>query len=343
MSVPQPPSKIRSVYQTALGSSTLELKETPLPSRPSDISNAALIQVKATSPCRGELTWERDFPDVFRPGRERIPGTEGAGVVVTVPDTTTSFKPGDEVYFRQPAADRGCLTDYTYVGVEHLALKPRSMSWIEAGATSLSALTAYQALFDQGILKEAAIKCLNSTDAAAARQHNQKLRVLVTAAGGSVGRWAVQLAAAAGAGTIVATSGPANIDEVKDAGATEVVDYTKHSIGAWAKASDSQLFDMIFDCVGSDVEGCWAVIKPGGAFISVASDPNGVKDELKKPAAKSTWFLVVPRGSDLEKITKIYDAGLAKPLIDSVVDFGDFQEAFDKAGGGVSKGRLLLK
>ena len=231
-----------------------------------------MIQIKATSPCRDELLWEAKFPQLFPPGRERVPGTEGAGVVVKVPVEGSSFKPGDEVYFRQPASERGCLSDYTYVNTEYLALKPNSMNWIEAAATPLSALTAYQALFEQGVLNQAAINPLKSEDYEIARQQNQMIRLLITAAGGSVGRWAVQLAAAAGAGFILAISGPSNVKQVKAAGATEVLDYTKQSVRSWVKEDDDRLCDMVFDCVSADLEGYWAALQPGGTLISVAGD-----------------------------------------------------------------------
>ncbi|POR38980.1 Reticulon-4-interacting protein 1, mitochondrial [Tolypocladium paradoxum] len=340
MSVHNLPRTIKTVIQPDPESSSLTLTQTPLPIGRPDDDDAYLIQVKATSPCLGELTWESSFPDLFPPDRERVPCTECAGVVVQAPTTAGPFKSGDEVYFRLDAWRRGCLSEYTLARPAEMAHKPKSLSWVDAAATPLSSLTAYQGLFEHGLLDPEGINGNGR-----AREHNKNTRVLITAAGGSVGSWAVQLAAAAGAGAIVAVCGPSKADAVRRIGATEVVDYTKQSLAEWAGQDASREVDMVLDCVGGDtLTGCWSAVKEGGVLLSVSDSPDRVKPEAAtKQLAKGTWFLVEPRGRDLVEIARIVDGCLAKPWVDSVVEFEDFDKAFHKVQEGQTKGKVVIK
>ncbi|KAJ6028698.1 zinc-binding dehydrogenase domain-containing protein [Penicillium herquei] len=338
------PQNVRAVLQLDPKTDTLILTKTALPMPKEGDTEEHLVQIKATSPCLGELTWERYFPDAFSTDRERVPGTEGAGVVVTAP-AGSPFKPGDEVYFRNHADRRGCLSEYTLVNKSSLALKPKAQSWVEAAATPLSSLTAYQGLFEHGLLDPRAIVTQGSD--AKAREANGKVRVLITAASGSVGSWAVQLAAAAGAGAIVAVSGPSKVDDVRKAGATDIIDYTRQSVAEWAAQNPSSTqCDMALDCVGGDsLAGCWTAVREGGVLLSISDSPDRVRPAsvASKKLAKATWFLVQPRGSDLAEITKVVDAGMSKPRIDSAVEFEDFQKAFDKVETRHAKGKVVIK
>ncbi|PHH85167.1 hypothetical protein CDD83_800 [Cordyceps sp. RAO-2017] len=129
MASEQAPQMIRTVIQPDPNSTALALTLAPLPRPAPEDADAHLIQVKATSPCLNELTWEVNFPDLFPPDRERVPCTECAGVVVRAPAGGASgFKPGDEVYFRLNAWQRGCLSEYTLAPTFELALKPKACS-----------------------------------------------------------------------------------------------------------------------------------------------------------------------------------------------------------------------
>ena len=340
------PQNIRAVLQPDPNTDNLILTKTALPTPEEGDTEEHLVQIKATSPCLAELTWERNFPDAFTSERkrERVPGTEGAGIIITAP-AGSPFKPNDEVYFRNTAERRGCLSDYTLIHKKSLAHKPKTQNWFEAAVTPLSSLTAYQALFEHGLLDPRAI--VTQGGDTKAREANSKVRVLITAASGSVGSWAVQLASAAGAGAIVAVSGPGKLDEVRKAGATDVLDYTKQSVAGWT-AEDPSLreCDMALDCVGGNsLAACWTAVRDGGVLLSVSDSPDRVKPAslLSKKLSKATWFLVEPRGSDLAEITKIVDAGLGKPWIDSVVEFEDFQKAFDKVETRHANGKVVIK
>ncbi|CAM1509899.1 Fc.00g002340.m01.CDS01 [Cosmosporella sp. VM-42] len=331
------PTTIKAVYQPDPSSQSLLQTTTPIPT-PKDPRDY-LIQVKATSPCLNELTWEVNFASLFPPDRERVPCTECAGVVSTAP-ANGKFKVGDEVFFRRDAWSTGCLREYTLARDEEMALKPKSLSWAEAAVTPLSSLTAWQGLFVQGTLDPAAIH-----GDKAALEKNRKVRVLITGAGGGVGGWAVQFAREAGAGAIIAVCGPSKAAIAKAFGATEVVDYRATPINEWAAAEPAHReCDLILDCVGgSSLVNLWTALQHGGTFLSVAGAPDQVKPEGEtKSAAEAKWFLVRPIGSNLEEIAALIDAGKCKPEIDSVYEFEDFAKAFEKVEHGKPAGKVVI-
>jgi NADPH:quinone reductase-like Zn-dependent oxidoreductase len=309
----------------------------PVPSHPED----HLIKVYAASPCLGELSWAKNFPDLFPADREPVPGQDMAGVVVTAP-AGSHFKSGDEVFCRIEAVRPGSGREYTLARTRELALKPKTYDWIKTAATPLSALTAFQGLFVQGTLDSAAL-----TGDAEARARNGKARVLITAAGGGVGGWAVQFARAAGAGAIVGVCSGSKAASVRSYGATEIVDYTVESLGDWAKADSTRACDLVFDCVGGTTTvQCWSAVKDGGALLSISNMPEMVKpEENTKTLSKCAMFIVEPLGSQLTQITNLIDSGVGKfePLIDSVVEFEEFQSAFDKVESGHAKGKVIIK
>jgi len=334
------PTTMKVVHQVDPHTDELVLEESPLPA--TSESHAYLIRVYAISPCLGELTWEANFPQLFAPGRERVPGTECSGVVVSGPaGPTAAFHVGDEVFFRAQPTSTGCLREYTVVPESWMALKPKALNWVEAAATPLSSLTAYQGLFEHGGLDRAAL-----LGDAKAREANSKKRVLVSGAGGGVGGWGVQLAAAAGTGAVVATCGASDVEAVKKLGATDVIVYSKQSIPEWV-AEDPAVreCDLVLDCVGkTTLEGGWAAAKEGGMFFSIVGDPNSAKPEgLNKTLAKAAWFLVEPSGADLKVVAKLVEEGKCAPKIDSVYEFTDFDQAFKKVHGGRTKGKVVIK
>lgn len=331
------PTSMKAVYQPDPKSTHLILTTTPLPklSDPQDY----LIKVKAVAPCLNELTWEINFPQLYPPDRERVPCTECAGVIVDGP-ADGPFKPGDEVFYRNDAWNTGTLREYAVARAPQMALKPKTLNWTDAAATPLSALTAWQGLFEHGTLDKAAIH-----GDTAAREKNAKARVLITGGGGGVGSWAVQFASAAGAGAIVAVAGPSKASDVRGFGATEFIDYTQQSIDKWAAEDPAaREVDLILDCVGGATTGsCWTAIKNGGTFLSVVGQPDASKPEGEtKAVAKGEWFLVQCRGSDLAEIAQLVDAGECKPLVDSVFPLEKFAEAFDRVEGGKSKGKVVI-
>ncbi|OAQ63672.1 reticulon-4-interacting protein [Pochonia chlamydosporia 170] len=329
---------MRAVHQPDKHSPDLKLVETPVPklSQPSEV----LIKVAATAPCYSELTWVGQNPEFFPPDKEPVPGQDVSGTVVQA-DANSAFKPGDEVFCRIDATRPGGLREYTVALESELAIKPKSLDWISATATPLSALTAWQALFVNGSLESSAL-----FDDAEARERNSKRKVLITAAGGSVGGFAIQLAAAAGAGAVVGVCSGDKAEQVYGLGASAVVDYKKQSIDSWVteSAADRE-FDLIVDCVGGDaMRAFFTAVKDGGEIISVSDFPDRMRPEgNNKKLKKSEFFIVKSLGSQLSEIGRLIEQGRIKALVDSVYDFDDFEAAFTKLDQRTAKGKIVIK
>jgi NADPH:quinone reductase-like Zn-dependent oxidoreductase len=336
------PTSMKAIHQPSPTSPSLTLVSTPLPTTkaPSDI----LIKVHALSPCKGELTWARDYPSLIPRDKEPVPGPDLAGTVVQAASNGVGkFKEGDAVFARIDASRPGAAREYTIARAEELALMPSGLTFVDAAAVPLSALTAWQGLFKHGGLDSRGIKTGRGAAEEEARQRNAGLRVLITGASGAVGGWAVQLASLAGAEAVIALCGGDKADYVRSLGATEVIDYRKTSLSQWAKASKD--VDLVFDMVGvGTLSQAWYAVKEGGVLLSVTSSPPDSKPkDCNKTMKKATWFLVESLGSNLAEIAKVLESGLVRPLIDSVWEFDDFAEAYDKVDNGRSQGKIIIK
>ncbi|KAM0286224.1 hypothetical protein ACHAQH_000950 [Verticillium albo-atrum] len=331
------PTTMRVVHQPNPESNNLIMTEGPIPTpeTPSDM----LIKVATTSPCLGELSWVANMPGAFPADKEPVPGQDVAGTVIEAA-AGSGFRPGDEVFGRITASRPGGCREYALVKKEEMALKPRGLSWEEAAATPLSALTAWQALFVQGLLDKAAV----SGDAEA-KARNGRVRAFIAGAGTSVGTWAVRFAALAGASEVVALCSGAKADVMRGLGATDIVDYNRSSAEAWVAESQDREVDLVVDCVGGASMGqLWSVVKDGGTFLSICAEPENVKPaQSMKTPAKAVWFIVESLGEQLSEIAQLVEAGRAKPVIDSTVPFEQFQEAFDKVESRKTKGKVIIR
>ncbi|KAG5984973.1 hypothetical protein E4U55_002380 [Claviceps digitariae] len=332
------PATMRTVRQLDKMAPDLVLIETPVPklAHASDV----LVKVAATAPCSGELDWVRRYPSVFPEDKEPVPGQDVAGTVVASGPNSV-FRPGDEVFCRIDASRPGGLREYTVALESELALKPASVDWISAAAVPLSALTAWQALFYYGGLENEAL--FGDQEA---KERNAAKRVLITAAGGSVGGFAVQLAAASGVHMIVGVCGTDKVEQVLGLGATVVVDYKKQKLESWVDENpEDREVDIVIDCVGGDtMTGLWRAIKDGGNFISISDSPDRMRPKGNtKRLNKSEFFIVKSLGSQLTEIAQLVGQGLIKPLVDSVFEFEDYQKAFDKLDQKSARGKIVIK
>ncbi|KAJ9637123.1 hypothetical protein H2199_007409 [Coniosporium tulheliwenetii] len=239
-------------------SHTLTLSSCPTPIR---APTQHLLSVHTTALCAGELLWA----EIATHNPSSIPGFDVAGTILTSA-SGSSFKPGDEVYgltsFSRPGNARGV----TVAESKELARAPKNRSWEERASVPLSALTAWQALFLHGGLAIPGEK-----------EKNSGKRVLVTAAAGGVGAWAVQLAKLAGA-EVVGTCGTGNVEFVKRLGADDVVDYRRTGLREWVKGGKERKVDVVVDCVGGKtLEEAWVCGAEGGIIISVVMPAEKVR------------------------------------------------------------------
>lgn len=334
---PTLPKTMKQLLQPDIQSTRLILTTAPVP-QPTE-SDDVLVRVAASCPCAGELLWAKNFPDAVPADKEMVPGQDLAGTVVALaPGSTSPFRPGDRVFSRVPATRAGTAREYAIAKVSELAAVPEGLGWAEAAAVPLSALTAWQALFMHGRL---------DAPAAEGKKKNADKRVLITGAAGGVGSWAVQLASLAGAGAVVAVCGGAGkAAAVRKLGATEVVDYTRTSVGEWAAADPAaREVDVVFDLVGGEtLAGCWRAVREGGVLISANTPPDAVRPAgLEKEVEKSVFFIVEPSGSNLAEIAELIGAGKVRPVVDSVWPFEEFEKAFEKLEGGHAQGKIVIK
>ena len=215
--------------------------------RPSPAADQALVKVLAVSvnpadwrSMRAKPLFARATMGLLRP-KHRILGGDIAGRVEAVGSGVTQFKPGDEVYANLLDHGNGGFAEYVSVPVEVMALKPANLSFEEAAAVPMAAVTALQGLRHHGEI-----------------QAGQ--RVLINGASGGIGTFAVQIAKSYGAEVTGVTS-TRNIGLVGSLGADHVVDYTTTDF-----FQSGEHYDLILDTIGNlSVRGraCWSGSESG--------------------------------------------------------------------------------
>ncbi|KAE8154395.1 hypothetical protein BDV25DRAFT_109073 [Aspergillus avenaceus] len=300
----------------------------PKPSQPGDI----LIRIKATTVVRDMLTWPETYHHEYM-----IPGHDFAGTVVEVFPGETQFKPGDEV-FGMAHADRGSMwAEYGLVKDCEVALKPENLSWEQAAALPLSALTAYEALVEKaGVL-------INRVAGKAPSESKAKT-ILITGAAGGVGIYIVQLAAIAGLYTVASSSSNLrNRDLLLELGADETVEYGE-------LMSQNRTWDIVIDTVGGNVlADCWSYVKDDGSLVSVdsASFDFVKKHEekgIRKKNVNALFFIVEPNAKALNDLAHYARLGLLRPFVLDTHPLARASEAYESAGRRVvGRGKLVLR
>jgi NADPH:quinone reductase-like Zn-dependent oxidoreductase len=329
------PSTIRAVMQPDSETTDLILTEIPI-QHAQDGTEEHLIKVYATSPCAGELYWAKNFPAMMAPDKIGVPCYDLSGVVESSP-ADSPFQPGTEIYARTMAGRTGNAREYTIAITSELARKPKNLTWGEAASIPLSALTAYQALFEHGSLK------VGWKDESW-RVENSKKRVLITAAAGGVGVWVVQLAKLAGVEDIVALVGPDNVDFIRGLGATEVINYKQQSLGEWAALGNRKV-DLVVDMLGKNtLADAWTAVEEGGTLLSVSEPPENQRPlaNVSKNVANS-FFIMEPKGWQLDDLTELLEQQLIWPTVDSTYKLNDFKAAFAKVASGHARGKVIIE
>jgi NADPH:quinone reductase-like Zn-dependent oxidoreductase len=277
----------------------------------------ALVRSHACAITPTELSWTETYTS--HDGRERlptIPGHELSGVVEAVAPHVTTVKPGDAVFALTDFSRDGAAADYVAVQAANLAPKPQSLDDAHAAAVPLSGLTAWQALFDHAAL---------STGQA----------VLIHAAAGGVGTYAVQLAHWRGA-HVIGTARMENAEFLRDLGADEVIDYT--AVRFEDKVRD---VDVVLDAVGGDtLERSWRVLRPGGTLVTIVS--GAAPEKAREHDVRGVFFIVKPNRDQLIEIAHLIDAGSLRPIIEATFPLAQAREAFEHGLRQHNRGKLVL-
>ncbi len=246
-----------------------------------------------------------------------ILGWDVAGVVEELGVGVTHIKVGDAVYARPDIARDGAYAEYIAVRAAELALKPRSLDFIHAAAVPLAALTAWQSLFD-----------------AAGLRAGQS--VLIHAAAGGVGHFAVQLARWRGA-SVVATASKSNAEFLRGLGADEVIDY--HDTPFEDAVTD---MDVVLDTQGGAIyERSWKVLKKGGIIVSLINQPSA--ELAEQYGARAAYVFVQPDAEQLTQIAGLIDGGIVKPVVETVFPLAEARQAHALIQAGHTRGKIILR
>jgi NADPH:quinone reductase-like Zn-dependent oxidoreductase len=297
-----------------------KLVHTELPT-PIINDDEVLVQVKAISINPVDVK-SRAGKGVFGRLKEELPlilGWDISGIVAQA-GSNSGFKKGDEVFGMVNFPGHGkAYAEYVVAPATHLALKPASISHEAAAAATLAALTAYQALVHKANV-----------------QSGQN--VLVHAAAGGVGHYAVQIAKHLGA-NVTGTSSAKNKDFVLSLGADAHIDYHNYD---WSASPYS--FDFVFDTVGGDnIDNSLDVTKNGGTIISIPTGLNeAVTDKAKAKGVNGYFFMVSSNGEDMKVLADWLAKGYIKSHVSETFSFADMDKAHLHVESGRTVGKVVV-
>ncbi len=245
-----------------------------------------------------------------------IPGWDVSGEIEEVGSDILIFKKGDEVYGRPDVTRDGTYAEYVAVKANQINFKPKSINHDKASAVPLAGLTAWQGLFDYGHLEE-----------------GQK--VLIHAAAGGVGSFAVQLAKWKGA-YVIGTSSEENIDFLFDLGADEAIDYKNEKFEDRLKD-----VDLVFDLIGGDTQQrSLKIIKKGGRLITIVQPKY--QEEAKANDIHMEVFMTQSLPEELEQLGNLIDSGKIKPVVTKTFPLKDAAAAQIEMEKGHTRGKMVL-
>lgn len=280
-----------------------------------------LIRVKAISINPVDIKTREGKGAAGKIGEERpiILGWDISGIVTE--SRSERFKVGDEVFGMVNFPGHGkAYAEYVSAPADQLVLKPASINHIDAAAATLAALTAWQALVTNAKIKAGD-------------------RVLIHAAAGGVGNYAVQIAKHLGA-YVIGTSSGAKKDFVLSLGADEHIDYT-----AVPFEQATRDIDFVLDTIGGDnIDRSLKVIKKGGTIISIPSGFREMVAEKTKDSGINGYFIMVQSdGQDMQQIARLLENGQLKSHVSQVFDFEDMIIAHKALETGRTQGKIVVR
>jgi NADPH:quinone reductase-like Zn-dependent oxidoreductase len=333
---PAPPlagdaARMKAVVYRCYGSpEVLKVEEVVKPT-PND--DQVLVKVRAAAINPLEWHYMTGQPYIMRAGvgigRPDDPsiGVDFSGTVEAVGKHVTRFKVGDEVF----GGRDGALGQYVVVRESgSIVLKPSNITFEQAAAVPVAAITALQGLRDSGKVSA-----------------GQK--VLINGSSGGVGTFAVQLAKYLGA-EVTAVCSTRNLDLVKSLGADHVIDYTREDV-----TRGTQHYDVIFDTVGThSLSDYRRVMTPQGIFVMVGGPSTNpwlgplivpLKSKFIAPfvSQKFQFFLADINPLDLTLLSTLMQSGKLTPVIDRTYPLSDIQAAMRYLAAGHARGKVVIE
>ena len=303
--------------------------------KPAINDNEVLVRVRAASVNPADWHLVRGKPYIarlqlgLRKPKDTVLGCDVAGQVEAVGKNVTTFQPGDEVFGSPFGHGCGALAEYVRLSDALLAPKPANLSFAQAAAVPLAAVTALQGLRDQGGIEPG---------------H----KVLIIGASGGVGTFAVQIAKAFGA-EVTGVCSTRNIDLVRSIGADHVIDYTQEDL-----TQSEQRYDLIFQLAGTrSPSDCRRALTAQGTLVLASGESDGhwigpvariIRALLLSPfvSQKMASFTVKPNSKDLRTLKELIEAGKVTPVIDRTHSLTEVPEAIRYLEEGHTQGKVVI-
>ncbi|MDQ0893464.1 NADP-dependent oxidoreductase [Agromyces ramosus] len=307
---------MRAIQFTHYGQPTvLETVELP---RPEAGPGETLVRVAGTTFNQVDATIRAGYlAEVFPVDLPHVPGIDVSGTVVAVGEGVSAELVGQDVVAFLPMTGPGASAEFAIVPAELLTRAPKTIASTDAAALASSGLTAWQAIVEHA-------------------QVRPGQRVLVNGAGGGVGGFAVQLAAAAGA-TVIATASTRSRDAVAAQGASQVIDYTTMPV----VDALTEPVDVVLNLVRTSPEETAALVslvKPGGVFVSTTTPgvvPPGVD-------VRTVSVFVRSDAAQLAHLVQLVDAGELAVDVSAYYPLDDLATVHALAEAGELRGKVVL-
>jgi NADPH:quinone reductase-like Zn-dependent oxidoreductase len=318
---------MKAVVQERYGSpDTLALREIAVPDVPDD---GVLVRVRASSV--NAVDWHEmtgspvlvRISEGWRAPKQLVKGTDVAGVVEAVGKDVTELRPGDEVF----GTRAGAFAEYVLGRVRNFVPKPANLSFEEAAAVPVAALTALQAVRDHARVTAGQ-------------------RVLVNGAGGGVGTFTLQIAKAYG-GEVTATSRPENLELLRSLGADAVVDHTAADVMA-----GPDRYDAILDLGGLGTLALRRKLTPAGVAVLIGSPDKSIPGIVvgmamalvvsRSGRRRIVSFLAKPSRDDFTALKGLAEAGKLRAVVDRTYPLAETPDAMRYFGTGRVSGKIAI-
>ena len=321
---------MKAIVYTEYGSpDVLKLKEV---AKPTPKDDEVLVKVYAVSVNAADLHLLRADPFLIRLSsgllkpKNQILGSDIAGRVEAVGSNATQFKPGDEVFGDISADGWGGFAEYACAREDAFAMKPANLTFEEAAAVPMAAVTALQGMRYAGQIRP-----------------GQK--VLIHGASGGVGTFALQLAKSFGA-EVTAVCSKRNLDVARSIGADHVIDYTKEDF-----AMNGKKYDLIFATNGDrSISDYRRALSPQGIYVQT----GGSMAQMSQAMLQGPWISMTgskkmgnmgvakPNQKDLLIIKELLEAGKVKPVIDRCYPLSEVADALRYLEEGHAQGKVVI-
>ena len=315
---------MKAIIYTRYGSTdVLKLEEIPKPT-PGD--NEVLVKVYAASANAADWHMMRGKPFLIRlmvggllKPKNKILGADIAGRVETVGRNVKQFQPGDEVFGDISECGWGAFAEYVCVSEDAVILKPDNLTFEEAAAVPIAAISALQGLRDK-------------------RQIKPGDKVLINGASGGVGTFAIQIAKSFGA-EVTGVCSTKKLQLVRSIGADQVIDYTQEDF-----TQNGQLYDLIFDAAAyRSISDYKRSLSPKGMYLLVGGSMTRIIQVVLNKSKKIDNLVVKSNKKDLVFMKGLLESGQVAPVVDRIYPLNRVAEALRYLEERHVQGKVVIK